>query len=141
MGQGISKRDLEGLCDAKLQDALLLLRNGRWGNAYYLAGYAVELGLKACIASQFPPQTIPDKRFVNSVHTHKFADLIGLARMTADLRARQDIDSLFAANWGIAAEWTSDARYDSADQSSADFLLNAIIDRAHGVLPWIKTYW
>jgi hypothetical protein len=99
------------------------------------------LALKAAVAKQFVAETIPDRRFVNSIHTHKFLDLIGLAELTGDLRAKQDNDSEFSAYWGIAAQWTPDSRYESVDKSTAHFLLLAIGDKNHGVFQWIKTYW
>ena len=141
MSQGVTKSALESLAQAKFNDALLLFNSGRWANAFYLAGYAVELGLKACIAKQILPEAIPDRRFINSVYTHEYMKLIGLAGLTADLRVRQDADSVFAANWGIVGEWTPEARYESTDKSTAHLLLSAISDANHGVLPWIKTYW
>jgi HEPN domain-containing protein len=141
MGQGVAKGDLEKLADAKLRDAQILFNNERWANSYYLAGYALELALKACVAKQFQAETIPDRKFVIAIHTHQYAALIGLAGLTAELRAKQDMDSDFAANWAIAAEWTPEARYESTDKSSANFLLHAITDLNHGVLPWIKMFW
>ncbi len=33
-----------------MRDAEVLLDAGQWSGAYYLAGYAVECGLKACAA-------------------------------------------------------------------------------------------
>lgn len=141
MSQGVTKYVLERLSQAKLDDALLLFKHDRWSNSFYLAGYAVELALKACVAKQFVAETILDKRFVNSIHTHEYTKLIGLAGLTADLRAKQDADSTFAANWGIAGEWTPEARYESNDKSSAHFLLSAVANPDHGVLSWIKTFW
>ena len=43
----VSRKTLQALAEGKLDDALLLLRNNRCSNAYYLAGYALELGFKA----------------------------------------------------------------------------------------------
>lgn len=141
MSQGVTKNDLEVLSESKLADALLLFERERWANSFYLAGYSVELALKACVAVQFQASTIPDKKFVSSIHTHEFSKLIGLAGLTAELRAKQDEDSTFAANWGITAEWSPEARYECTDKSTAHFLLHAIADPEHGVLSWIKTFW
>jgi HEPN domain-containing protein len=41
------------LAEAKLEDAKRLLDTGRSNNAYYLAGYAVELMLKALVSGRF----------------------------------------------------------------------------------------
>ncbi len=48
------------LAAAKCEDATLLLAHARFSSAYYLAGYALELALKACIAKQFAAEVIPD---------------------------------------------------------------------------------
>ena len=141
MAQGITRKNLQALSQAKISDATLLFENSRWANAFYLAGYSLELALKACAAWQFQAGTMPDKKFVNSLYTHRFDDLIGSAGLHAELRTKQDVDSIFSANWGIAAEWTPEARYDATDKSSAHFLLAALTDANHGVLPWIETYW
>ena len=37
------------MADQRLVEAKALLDQGMWDGAYYLAGYAVELALKACI--------------------------------------------------------------------------------------------
>ena len=49
----INKTELIKLAEAKARDAHLLLQNERYSNAYYLVGYAVEIGLKAIIAGEF----------------------------------------------------------------------------------------
>ncbi|WP_156028587.1 DNA-binding protein [Sphingobium chlorophenolicum] len=141
MVQGLSRAHLKALSLSKLDDAALLFQCERWASAYYLAGYAVELGLKACAATQFSAETIPDKKLVNSLHTHSLDSLVGLAGLRADLRAKQDEDSEFSANWGITLEWVPESRYESTDKSSAHYLINAIQNEQHGVLPWIQTHW
>jgi hypothetical protein len=35
----------------RVRDAAALLKARRWSAAYYLAGYAAECGLKACVVS------------------------------------------------------------------------------------------
>ena len=64
MGAGLSRVSLRtpnfpksgpGMADAKLHDAQIPLQAGRHSNACYLAAYAVEIGLKACIAAGTDP--------------------------------------------------------------------------------------
>lgn len=119
----------------------MLFNAERWSNAYYLAGYAVEMGLKACIARRFVSEAIPDKKFVLAIHTHSLRDLIGLAGLKSELRVVEDKDSHFAAHWGIAAQWIPEARYEETDKSSAHFMIEAIREPTHGVLQWIRNYW
>lgn len=135
------RTDLQKLSQAKLDDALLLCEAGRYSSAYYLGGYAVELGLKACAARQIREHQIPDKAFVNGILTHEFPKLVNLAGLKTNLTQAQDEDHLFQAYWGITAEWSPDARYAMTDSMSAELLLTAIGDTDHGVLKWIKTHW
>ena len=141
MGLGHKRTDLQAYAQAKLDDACILLQNGRYTNAYYLAGYAVELGLKACIAVQISADTLPDKAFIKQILNHKFPVLIGLAGLVTELKDHMDKDSDFAANWAIVSEWLPDTRYESKDVASAQTLITAIAHPDSGVLQWIKTHW
>jgi hypothetical protein len=116
-------------------------RNGRYSNAYYLAGYAVEIGLKACIAAQISAKTIPDKAFIKNIFNHEFRTLVGLAGLAGALKDEQDKDQTFGTNWALASQWEPDARYEAIDPMSAQLLVEAIADPHSGVLKWIKTYW
>lgn len=141
MGFGLKRRDLQAYADAKLDDAVILLNNRRYANAYYLAGYAVELGLKACIARHIVGETIPDKAFITKIFDHNLSTLTGLAGLKPELKKQIDRDSEFAANWAIVSEWSPDARYEAKDVSSTQFLINAIAHEKSGVLQWIRTHW
>jgi HEPN domain-containing protein len=63
----IDKARLIELAEAKLADAKLLLSAGRGANAYYLAGYAVELMLKAILSGRFRENTLPDRTLINQL--------------------------------------------------------------------------
>jgi len=141
MGLGQKRNDLQANAQAKLDDAIILLQNGRYSNAYYLAGYAVEIGLKACIAAQITAETIPDKEFIKGILNHQFTGLVGLAGLRADLKERQDQEPDFAANWAVVSEWSPDARYEATDPTSAQALIAAVADPKSGVFQWIKTHW
>jgi HEPN domain-containing protein len=141
MAYGITRLDLRALAQAKLDDATVLFQNTRVSNAYYLAGYAVELGLKACIASQVSAETIPDKEFLKKVLNHDFRTLIGLAGLLTALQEAQDKDPAFAANWAIVSEWSPDARYETKDTMLTQVFLTAMSDPKSGVFQWIKQYW
>jgi HEPN domain-containing protein len=45
----LSRTELQQLAEIRIAEANVLLANGMWDGTYYLAGYAVECGLKACI--------------------------------------------------------------------------------------------
>ena len=46
----VDRKDLQELSKVRLKEATALLKLGLFDGAYYLAGYAVECALKACIA-------------------------------------------------------------------------------------------
>ncbi len=45
----MNRLEFQAMAEERIVDASLLLVGGQWSAAYYLAGYAVECGLKACI--------------------------------------------------------------------------------------------
>ncbi len=141
MGLGYTRADLRANAQAKLDDAIILLQNKRFSNAYYLAGYAVEIGLKACIAAQIVAETITDKAVIRKVFDHDYKLLVGLAGLETQLSEQEDRDPEFAANWAIATEWKPDVRYETVDVTSAQFMINAIAHEKSGVLQWIKIHW
>lgn len=133
--------DLQAYAETKLQDARLLANHERASNAYYLAGYSVELALKACIAKQISANTIPDKDLIRNVYSHEFSKLIGLAGLSGELKRELARDQVFAVNWAIASEWVPDARYRPYTMFEAQALLDAIEDSEHGVIQWIRRFW
>lgn len=141
MAYGLKRQHLQALADAKLKDAMLLQHSGRSSSAYYLAGYAVEFGLKACVARNVAPETIPDPTLLKNVMSHDFPTLIGLAGLRSVWKSEQDADSVFAANWGIVSEWKPEVRYETRDSVSAMLLIQAITHTQSGVLKWIKANW
>ncbi|HJW40900.1 MAG TPA: hypothetical protein VJ476_06700 [Rhizomicrobium sp.] len=141
MGLGLKRSDLQAVAQCKLDDAATLLQHNRYSNAYYLAGYAVEIGLKACIARQMTAETIPDKALIKKILNHDFSTLIGLAGLAQPLKDHQDGDATFATYWGIVGEWEPDIRYEPVEQMSAQLLVQAVGDPKSGVLTWIKTHW
>lgn len=137
----LAKADLEVLAATRLEDARLLVQAGRASSAYYLAGYAVELALKACIAKIFQPDAIPDKAFVLEIYTHSLEKLLGTAGLRAQFDADSKTDPQLGTNWGIAREWTEASRYSLWDSTAAQSLIDAIEDRDHGVFQWVKKHW
>ena len=137
----LTKADLQALAETRLQDAILLFERGRSSSAYYLAGYAVELALKACVAKAFQPNAIPDKAFVNEIYTHSLERLLGTAGLQPPFSADSKVDPQLAAAWGIASKWRESSRYLLWDSVSAGSLIQAIGDPQHGVFQWVKKHW
>lgn len=137
----ISKGDLETLAQIRLDDAMHLFRATRYSAAYYLAGYVVELGIKACIAALFQANVIPEKSFVNAVYSHKLEDLVGLAGIKRQLEGDMRNDPELSAAWGTASKWSESSRYEMKDQFAAASIIEAVGNGDHGVLQWLKRHW
>jgi hypothetical protein len=83
--------------------------------------------LKAVLAGRFRGDEIPDKGFVNSIHTHSLATLVDRAGLKADLEARQrHQDQRFATNWEVVKDWNEDSRYEIIPEGDARELLEAL---------------
>lgn len=135
------RNDAHVLAQAKIDDAILLLSSGRSSNAYYLAGYAIEIALKACISKQISNDTIPDLEFVKSIYAHNLRSLIKVAGLSADLANELNSNEQFAANWAIVCEWGPESRYTPNDTGTAQIMVEAVNSPDNGVLRWIKAHW
>jgi HEPN domain-containing protein len=137
-----TRAEFQELAGVRLEEAKSLLDLGKWSGAYYLAGYAVELALKACIIkSLMATDAFPGKEFSKNCYTHSIEKLVGLAKLEDALKNARDADPDLTANWAVARDWSEEKRYHRIDKVEAEAFYNAIADGAHGVLLWIKTQW
>jgi len=118
-----------------------LLKVGLCDGAYYLAGYAVECALKACIAKGTLRHEFPDKRKVESSHSHNLRDLVRVAGLEDARLDRAGQDADFQKNWDVVQSWSEQSRYSRHRLESARQLLEAASESRHGVIAWIKLHW
>jgi hypothetical protein len=134
---------LQQLAEDRVLDARALLNVQTWSGAYYLAGYAVECGLKSCVLA-FLERTgaiFKDRKFQENCWTHEPEKLAKLAGLDAQLGATIGANPSFAGYWGVAKDWAETSRYEQKTQVEAESLYTAISDNADGVLQWIRTHW
>lgn len=138
----MNRTTFQGLSDTFLVEAQTLLDQGKFGGAYYLAGYAVECALKACISRLTNQDDFPKPRnFVEGCYSHDLAKLVTAAGLKTDLDRALSSNTDLSSNWSVAREWSESTRYERKAEADARALLEAITDPTHGVLPWIKTRW
>jgi hypothetical protein len=137
----LTKSDLEKLAQVHLEDSVFLLLAGRSSSAYYLAGYAVELALKACISKLIQSNVIPERASINAIYTHRLDNLLSTAGLLPQLNADAKADPQFAAYWAIASKWSEESHYAFWDPVSARTLVDAIHEANHGVFQWVKRHW
>jgi HEPN domain-containing protein len=137
----VDRRDLQELAKVRLKEATALLRLGLFDGAYYLAGYAVECALKACIAKGTQRHEFPDKKKVESSHSHNLRELVRVAGLDDAHVEQISQDPDFKTNWDLVQSWSEQSRYRKHRPEAAKALLEAVGDRRHGVVSWIKLHW
>ena len=111
MSERLTRKDFQALADMRFEDAQVLYRGGRHAAAYYMAGYAVECALKACVAGQtkeFDFPLSPDD--AKKVYSHSLNGLLKELKLEDDLRASGETQDL----WQFAEKWKVESRYDLA---------------------------
>ncbi len=139
----ITITELKILAELRLKEAKELYAQGLYDGACYLAGYAVELALKAKICKLLDIIFYPETGDIGKAYkTHKLTDLITLAGLRSDLSSRI-ITVDFENNWLTVDQWSEQWRYSppTKNQQEATNFLNAMEDPANGIFTWIKSTW
>ena len=138
----MNRRELQQLSRLRVQDARVLLDNGRYLGAYYLLGYAVECALKACIAKQIRRYDFPDRRQVNDSYTHDLEKLLNVSGLQGELDQESATNSEFSRNWSIVKEWSESFRYEiTVPEPDVRDFYHAFTERRNGVLRWLMKFW
>jgi hypothetical protein len=98
---------------ARLNEADILFDNGKYDTSWYLCGYAIELTLKARIATTLrwggwpqAPREV-DGVDLRAFHIHSLGPLLSLSgRMNK-------IKGAYRTDWTIVMDWTVEDRYRS----------------------------
>jgi len=106
----VNRKELQSLARTRLVEARTLLDAGHGDGAYYLAGYAVECALKACIARETQRHDFPEKKIVDASHTHNLRELVKVARLEAARLEETSRDSLFRNHWDLVQQWSEHSR-------------------------------
>ena len=137
----MNRKELQILASLRLAEAKSLLNANLPDGAYYLAGYSVECGLKACIAKRTRLHDSPDKKIVEASHTHNLKDLVRVANLELTRLEQATKDSVFRDYWDLVQQWSEQSRYRRHNNTDAKYLVEAVGSTRHGVLRWIKQHW
>lgn len=135
-----SQLKIECIAGLRYEEACCLLNNKMWDGAYYIAGYSIELLLKARICknlgidSFFEFQLSVRKEFYRVFKNHNIGELLLLAGIHEDFM-KSAIDKIFLNHWSRILEWDENSRYkmDKTEEDATNFLLSV---KAIGL--WIK---
>lgn len=140
--------EIRRIADQRLLEAKILVASpliASYEGAYYLAGYCVELYLKAKICETLDlndlfSDTSSAKKVATVFKSHRLEELMlltGLNRkFESDLAANKDL----ANAWSYITKWNEAKRYVPLGQISkleAEKLIYAIEDLKNGFLQWI----
>jgi HEPN domain-containing protein len=130
------------LAEDRLSDAEVLLQNQRWAAAFYLAGYAVECGLKACVLVRLAnnPEVIFETRQFDC-WIHDIEALVRRAGLESVRLAATQADNILERNWNLVRTWREDSRYRIRTEPEARDFFNAVFDSQSGVMTWVRKYW
>lgn len=137
-----TRAEFQQLSEKRLVEAKALLDLGHWNGAYYLAGYAVELALKACIIKMLlSTDAFPGNSFSKDCYVHDIEKLVAVAKLESARTTANDLSPSLKQNWGTARDWSEQKRYHEISEIEARELYAAIVDVTDGVFPWIQTQW
>lgn len=138
----MTRQEFQLIAETRIEEATILFETKLYSGAYYLAGYALECGIKACLSKQIAEHKIPKKKFITDLYTNDLLKLIKLDDALSnsyDLESKNNID--FLMNWTLVKDWNESARYRTFDKEEAQELIKAITTTKGGMLPWVQQYW
>jgi HEPN domain-containing protein len=97
--------ELKELAKTRLQEAKVLYDSGLYDGCYYLAGYVLEMALKARICKVLGMADYPDTGEISrSFKTHNLTVLLRLAGLQHKLDIAISANSNFLQSWSLIAE-------------------------------------
>jgi len=140
-----TRNELKNLAKTRLQEAKVLFDKGLYDGACYLAGYVVELALKARICKILDLVEYPQSGEISrAFKTHRYDDLLILSGLERKFNDARGTNSSLHANWSLLRKWTEDIRYHpigSKSKKDAEYVINALDNPEDGVFTWIKKRW
>jgi HEPN domain-containing protein len=133
-----TRNQLKNLALLRRREAQVLFEAGLYDGARYLAGYVLELALKARICRILDFEEYPDTGDFRRLYaTHDLDQLLKLSGLSRKLSLQEG--ALFDS-WSTAALWKPERRYDVPGSSTLADVRDILI-AIDKVLGWIKRYW
>lgn len=149
--------DIRRIADQRLLEAKILVDSPlstSYEGAYYLAGYCVELHLKAkiCERLELPDLFLDAESSANNQASfshsqigkffklHELSKLLLLSGLSQRLDREVITNPDLVANWSVIKGWKETKRYSSPgliSKSAAKSLIDAIENTQNGFLQWI----
>lgn len=78
---------------------------------------------------------------MNDSYTHDLKKLAAIAKVDEARLEFSNSDEVFQKNWDLITLWSEESRYRTADKAECKLLLDAIMEKNHGIMPWLKKHW
>jgi HEPN domain-containing protein len=131
----MTRKALQELSRLRLREAEALYKAHLYDGSVYLAGYAVELALKARICRILHVKEYPlTGELGRAFKVHSLDQLKVLAGLSAEIDVKKNKE-LFD-NWSKAVEWDPEQRYEAPGRynaGSAKAILDGLIAKPNGV--------
>jgi HEPN domain-containing protein len=139
----ITRKDLKNLSRLRLQEAEALYRAKLYDGCVYLAGYGVELALKARICRLLRVKEYPQSGDIGrAFKVHSLHQLKVRAGLSTEIDVKKN-KALFD-NWSKAVEWDPEQRYEGPGKYNAKMakaVLNGLTAKPNGVFTWLTKRW
>jgi len=144
-----SSADIKKLAREKFTDAECLFINGRFNSAYYLAGYCIELLIKAKICQtlgieDFFDFSNPDKTrlknegsLLKPFKVHDLEQLLILSGIYSNLLNKTKTDAQLNAAWSEIVRWNENTRYEMVRTEGETMNLLTSVKKFEA---WIKNF-
>jgi HEPN domain-containing protein len=140
-----TKIELREMAKTRLKEAKVLYDNGLYDGACYLAGYVIELALKARICKLLDINDYPPNGDISRAYKiHDLDQLLRLAGLENKFNTAKLANPNLLANWSLISLWNEQYRYRPIGTSikvNTEHIINALEDSTDGVLTWIKSRW
>lgn len=144
---------LQQLTQQRLDEADDLLGINRVDAAFYLAGYAIEMALKAAICKTLdqpdfykPDRTLKGSRLVQDkvlreFKTHNYNDLLVLSGLSNKLDDAMAVDPQIETAWRFIQQtkWSENDRYVIGRVTASE--ATTFLWTVKTITTWISTYW
>jgi hypothetical protein len=138
-----SRSGIEKLAKQKLAAAQCLLESGHYDDAYYLAGYSIELYLKAVICKTlrvdnfYSFEKLDKKEIAKAYKSHNYNDLFVLSGIQTEFEAAITEEPDFKDNWDFVNVWNEGTRYEcDKDPDTARKFVNS----SEIICSWIQKH-
>ncbi|MBF0550580.1 MAG: HEPN domain-containing protein [Deltaproteobacteria bacterium] len=137
--------ELKDLAQIRLEEAKALFNSGLYDGCCYLAGYVVELSLKACICRTLDLEDYPEQGEISkSFKIHNLDLLLKLSGLERKFEKEKTNNQTLLTNWSLITEWSEGWRYKPIGTNPklrAESIISSLEDEPNGVFTWLKKHW